>query len=257
VILKRIAIFVGLLLAPLGLAVRAQEPDRRGEVTVDKPVYRGVRASAPIDPKHHVRNEGGSDGAGLCVISSILANGMHQGVPGLATPGYDERSRSNMPGKGSVLWQTAKARPGGYSPDKLEKLVQTAVPGEKYASYLGTDTSVIEDWSKKGYPIGSTLNTGKLYGYRPIHHMISLIHYRRGSWASIVDNNDPGNFTWMPSAEYDRRWLDGGVGWAFIWTRLPASAKSFAFALFLLAAALILLAASRQPQPAPMEAQPT
>jgi hypothetical protein len=191
-------------------------PDSRGEIALTVPEYRGVRATAPIPPSMHVRNEGGIDGAGLCVIASILANGQYQGVPGLEG------------GTASTLWRTAKRRPGGYSPDKLERLVSQVLPDEKWASYVGRDPSILDKLSRQGYPIGATMNTGALYGYRRIHHMISLIHYRTGEWASVVDNNDPGKYHWMPAAEFARRWVDGAYGWAWIWTRLPARPALFA-----------------------------
>jgi len=189
-----------------------QEPDRRGEVVTDRPAYHDATAAAPIPPELHVKNEGGSNGAGLCVISSILANGRYQRVPTLEG------------GKDSELWRTAKRRPGGYYPEKLAALVEQTVPGEKYASYEGADPTVLESLSSQGYPIGATMSTGALYGYQRIHHMISLIHYRTGQWACVVDNNDPGKYHWMPAPEFARRWIDGDNGWAWIWTRPPKSA---------------------------------
>lgn len=212
---------------------QAQYLDRRGEVSLDVPRYQGRTANAPIPTSMHARNEGGSDGQGLCVIASLRINGRYQGVPRL-----------------EQLWQIAKRRPGGYSPSKLANLVELVMPDERWASYVGTDTSVLERLSAQGYPIGSTMNTGAQYGYRPIHHMISLIHYQRNGLACVVDNNDPGKYHWMPASEYDRRWIDGGTGWAWIWTRRPSAAQvgsGFA-ALILALAAAVLVAGSRRRQ---------
>jgi hypothetical protein len=206
-----------------------QEPDGRGEVALREPEYRGTRASAPIPPEMHLKNEGGSDGAGLCVIASILINGRYQEVPGLEG------------GKGSRLWQTAKARPGGYYPDKLERLLNEVMPGEKWTSYSGQDATVLDTLSRKGLPIGATMKTGAFYEYQPIHHMISLIEYRTGGLACVVDNNDPGVYHWMPATEFARRWIDGGEGWAFAWSRLPLAAK---VSLIVLAAAILLFASA-------------
>lgn len=197
----------------------AQTPDRRGELVTDTPTYQGRTASAPIPARLHVRNEGGSDGAGLCVISSILCDGMFQAVPGLESPGHDEASGQSAPGKGSGLWRAAKGARGGYSPDKLASLVNRIMPGEDWASYVGTDPSILDRLSRMGYAIGVTMNTGALYGYRPIHHMVSLVHFRADDFACVVDNNDPGKFHWMPADEFLRRWIDGGTGWAWIWLR--------------------------------------
>ena len=154
-------------------------------------------------------------------------NGAYQGIPGLAAL------------KQSLFWRTAKSRPGGYGPDKLISLMRETLPGEPYTSYTGTDRQYLHDWSAAGYPIGSTMNTGELYGWASIHHMISLIHYKIGGWACVVDNNDPGNYHWMKATEYDRRWLDGGIGWAVRWDRLPRRTQIGIAAMIVAVAALI------------------
>lgn len=244
--MKRTTIVALALLVPA--SVQAQTPDHRGEVVLDRPVYQGEKASAPIPPSQHVRNEGGSDRAGLCVISSVLANGMYQKVPDLNLRGNDGQA-----GKGSLLWRTAKARPGGYSPEKLKALVQEVMPGEKYASYVGTgspqDQANLERLSRAGYPIGATMNTGSLYNYAPIHHMISLVHYRKDGWACVVDNNRPGHYSWMPASEFNRRWPDMGMAWMWIWTRLPplpTRAQGLQIGFFLLAIAIVIVAEVRR-----------
>lgn len=207
-------------------SAKGQTPDRRGEVALTAPEYQGVKANAPIPPELHLRNEGGSDGAGMCVPTSVDVNGRYQGVPGLEG------------GKDSTFWRTAKSWPGGYGPEKLARLVEETLPGEKYASYVGTDTRVLDQLSAAGYPIGATMNTGALYHYAPIHHMVSLAHYKRGQWACVVDNNDPGKYHWMPATEFDRRWIDGGTGWAWVWTRKPSVPRSNTPAAAVVAAGL-------------------
>lgn len=197
---------LGLALA-LGMLSPTAAQDHRGESTTTSATYQGVTARAPIPTDLHIRNEGGSDGAGLCVISSIIANGRYQGVPGLEG------------GKDSQIWRAAKAAPGGYSPTKLEALVERVMPGETWATMTGTDPSILSKLSAAGYPIGATMNTGAQYGYQPIHHMVSLIHHEPDGYACVVDNNDPGKYHWMPTQEFNRRWVDGSAGWAWIWTR--------------------------------------
>ena len=213
----------------IGSACLGQEPDHRGEVSTRTPDYRGVKASAAIAPELHIKNEGGSDGSGLCVIASILVNGRYQGVPGL------------QGGKDSELWKTAKSRPGGYYPEKLEKLLREVLPEEKWTSISTDDPTVLDTLSRKGLPIGATMNTGALYNYQTIHHMISLAEYRTGGLACVIDNNDPGVYHWMPAEEFARRWIDGGEGWAFAWSRIPTALK---ISLVIVAAALLLVAAT-------------
>jgi hypothetical protein len=206
---------------------RAQTPDRRGEVVTRVPEYQGERASAPIPPEMHQRNEGGSDGAGLCVISSCLANGLYQGVPGLAD------------GKASAFWRAAKSRPGGYGPDKLVNLVRETLPGEKYASIESAGPDDLDRLSRAGYPIGGVMAWGQGYPGR-ISHMVSLIHYRKGGRACIVDNNFPGEFHWLPAEEYDARFRANG-SWAFLFTRPPVVAVA-GVSLALLAAFILFCA---------------
>jgi hypothetical protein len=214
------------LSALLALVLIAQTASDRSEHVTDTPEYRGVHASAPIPPELHIRNEGGSDGAGLCVISSILANGAYQGVPGL------DRL------KDSTLWRTAKSRPGGYYPGKLEALLKQVLPGERWFSWEGPTPELVAEYSKRGYPVAATMNTGELYNWQSIHHMISIAHLD-DSWACVVDNNDPGKYHWMTAAEYARRFPDGGQGWGFVWLRVPGRGD-----VALLIPAIILFTAS-------------
>lgn len=226
-----LALWLGAMILCASIAL-GQEPDRRGEVSLKQPEYRGTRANAPIPPAMHIRNEGGSDGAGLCVIASLTINGAYQRVADLGE------------GKQSALWKAAKKRPGGYSPGKLEALLKDVMPDEKWVSSYGQDPGVLDDLSASGRPIGVTMNTGALYGYRPIHHMVSLIHYKTGELACVVDNNDPGVYHWMPAKEFLSRWYDGGAGWAFAWSKLPVTVRTAIMSLLVLAGALLLLAAA-------------
>lgn len=204
-------------------STRAQQPDGRGEIRLERADgYPGFTPDNPIADEHHVRNEGGSDGAGLCVIASLLEGGMAQGVPGLDVPGVDEESGQLVHGKGSRLWQAAKSRPGGYYPEKLEGLLQETMPGVGWYSHETADPSVLERLSRAGYRPGITMNTGAFYGYQDIAHYVALEHYRAGGHAMIQDNNEPGIHRLMPSEELDRRFLDprSGVGWLAGFTHL-------------------------------------
>ncbi|OJW20464.1 MAG: hypothetical protein BGO49_04445 [Planctomycetales bacterium 71-10] len=219
------------ILATAGPARAQQLPTGRAEVVTTEPRLGSVVANAPIPAEMHIRNEGSDvDGAGLCVISSILANGMYQGVPGLES------------GKGSELWKRAKAEPGGYYPEKLEKLLKEVLPDEKWFSWEGEGTDLVRAYNAKGYPVGSTTNTGELYEGKPVHHMISDAHLDEAV-ACIIDNNDPGKYRWVTAAEFARRFPDGGKGWGFVWLRLPPGLDDslyYAAALLLASAALLL-----------------
>lgn len=231
----KLARFPCLIVLILALVSHARAQDKRGEITLNEPTYQGVTANAPIPPENHILNEGGSDGAGLCVISSILANGRYQEVPELEA------------GKASDLWRAAKAQPGGYYPGKLEKLLNRVLPEEKWFSWEGDGTDLLKRYSAEGYPIGATMSTGALYGYQPIHHMISLIHIDN-EWACVVDNNDPGKYHWMPAKEFARRFPDAGKGWGFVWLRKPPGLEILLkAAALLMASGVVLFVTASQP----------
>ena len=170
------------------------DPDERGEVVILQPYYQGERAAAPIPAEMHIRNEGGSDGAGLCVYASMVLAGAWQKVADLAGL------------KQSSLWKYVKARPGGSYPEKLVRDVQ-AVYGDTahVANYNGQDDSVLEKLTDDRKPFGVTFGQGRNYGNAKIPHMVTAVHYRRGGWACIIDNNFPGVYSWMPANELKRR----------------------------------------------------
>lgn len=180
-------------------------PDHRGEVWggLTDPVT-GTRAQVRIPLELRQRNSVGIDFLGLCVIASQTTDGRQQG----------------RAAEVAELWAAAKQRTGGYSPDKLKRLVAQVCPGMPYLSYEGADTDGLARILARGIPVGVTYSTGKLYGYRHIAHMVSLVHLdaRR---AAVIDNNKPEVVAWMPRAEFDRRFRDRGEGWAFLWQIAP------------------------------------
>lgn len=227
---------VGLvLLAGFAGDAGAQTPDHRGEVITEEPEWRGVKASAPIPSWMHILNEGGSDGAGLCVIATNVIDGAYQDVPGLNE------------GKESPVWLMAKRRPGGYYPSKLESLFREAGLQTAWFSAEGSAEEllpVIEYYTGQGIPVGVTMNTGRFYKYQTIAHMVSCIHLD-AEWACIVDNNNPGYYHWMPRDEFARRLTGGSVGWVVALLKLAYSETAglpiYAAAGALIGAALILV----------------
>lgn len=185
------------------------EPDARGEVVILQPEYQGVRAAAPIPASMHIRNEGGSDGAGLCVYASMVIAGAWQQVADLVGL------------KDSALWRYVKGRPGGSYPEKLIRDVQSVYgDGAKVTNYNGQDDSVLERLSEESKPFGVTFGQGRNYGNARIPHMVTGIHYsKKTGWACIIDNNFPGVYSWMPAAELKRRamLLDNSL-WVAWWS---------------------------------------
>lgn len=229
VMLKR---FAATLLLALALAAPCFAQSGRWEVVTDKPEYNGVEAYVPIPPELHIRNEGSAvDGYGLCVGSSILINGAYQGVPGMEQ------------GKQSEWWRYLKSRPGGSYPGKLEADLRKMYPDEKWVSWVGDVTDLIAEYTRKGYPVAATMNTGQLYNWQGIHHMVSLVHLD-DQYACVVDNNDPGKYHWMSADDYKRRFVDGQTGWLFVWLRDPAAASSMTTTVLIVAVACVVCASA-------------
>jgi hypothetical protein len=173
-------------------------PDERGEVWAQVE-YDGTTAYCPIPRSLRKKNEGGSDGAGLCVIASQVTDGRYQQIAAQV----------------EELWRVAKTRDGGYWPERLKRLMAEVAPDLPYKSYEGTDVAWMEGVLKSGIPIGVTYGTGRGYQYQQIAHMVSLVHLD-SERAGIIDNNFPGFVAWMPLGEFKRRFILGSdAGWAF------------------------------------------
>lgn len=180
-----------------------QTPDSHGEVVLDKPEWKGVKANAPIPPNLHFKNTGGSDGAGLCVDTSVTIAGAYLGLEDFWKLGQ------------SSLMVDARKNPGGSWPEKLERELKEHYPNASWYSWESPTTEQVADFSSQGLPVCTTTNTGALYGYDYIYHYIVNIHCD-DDIAMIVDSNDPGKYHAMPRAEYDRRAPNPKKMWGFV-----------------------------------------
>lgn len=203
-------------------------PTGRQEVVTEAPVLDGVHAQVPLRPEYHFKNEGGRDGAGLCVISSVNSDGWYQDVPEF------------VDAKNSKVWRLAKRKDGGYYPAKLKDpfdeagVVTAWIQAEGSAEEL---VPVIKHYLDLGIPVANTMAFSQRYispdlPTGEIHHMVQTLHLRDGL-ACLVDNNFPGTFLWVTEAEYGRRLVDGQAGWIVV---LLWGAKGFAVVLVVAAA---------------------
>lgn len=155
------------------------------ETYSDKPISpNGKIASVNAPANLHVKNTGGSDGQGLCVIASVLL-----------------ASRCNQRGDAEILWTTAKKRPGGYWPAKFERLALDC-GFRRWASYEGTDIGVIQRLTAAGHAVMATVDYNDKDGF--ISHAITIVHCD-GEWTCYVDNNRPGTWVWLPTSVYVKR----------------------------------------------------
>jgi hypothetical protein len=168
-------------------------PDGRTRVTIDFPL--ALRA----------QNQGGSDGYGLCVFTSI----MHAARWQKETPLED--------------FQTLmRQEPGGGWPAKVDRMIARYAPAVDYFQYEGRDPVVIRE-ALRGSRLPSVTYSGRDPHYRTwIAHMVNVVHYD-DQWVCILDNNYIGanDLVWMTPAEFLERWRGKGSGWVVILLKEP------------------------------------
>ena len=148
-----------------------------------------------------MKNTGGTDGAGLCVFTSIEIAGHWDHAEELR--GFQSKM--------------TKEAGGGY-PDKVDAMLTKYAPSVQYIQYSGNDPSLIKLALKTGRMVCVT------YGYSPryggsgkISHMVDCVHLT-DKWAAVLDNNFPGEsqYEWMAPDEFLYRWKLGGGGWIVV-----------------------------------------
>ncbi len=171
-------------------------PSAGGFVVTTAPVKDGARATADLPASQHKRNVGGSDGAGLCVYTSVWHALIWQSVSEL----YGFRD-----------WM--KGHPGGSYPEKFEATLnqyckEKGIPCPGYVQHTGGDVEVLELALKTGRMVCTTycgVDGPGRYGAEVIGHMVNPIYLDKER-ACILDNNFPGTFLWMSRADFLARW---------------------------------------------------
>lgn len=163
----------------------------------------GKKATVDLPTNRHIRNVGGSDGAGLCVFTSIQMAADWQNVREL--DGFRE-------------WM--RRRPGGGWPEKVDQMLkqfcgEKGVPVPPYVQHTGGDEAFLALALKSRRAVCVTY-AGRDDFYRgPIAHMVDLV-YLDDAAAAIIDNNRPGVWVWMTRAEFLQRWRAMQGGWAMV-----------------------------------------
>lgn len=174
----------------------------RGQEVANGPVHDGVEVTIDLPAAHHRRNEGGTDGAGLCVWAAIEMAGKWSNVESLAG-----------------LWATMKAQPGGGWPERVDRVLQEVAPDLAYVQYEGADPTIMEAALRSGRAVCITYGYGEFYrrrGSDTIAHMVLLVHLD-ATKAAIIDSNDPEHVTWMSRSELLKRWVHPtGQGWTVV-----------------------------------------
>lgn len=170
-------------------------PDGKTEIQLDLPGHL------------HTKNVGGSDGAGLCVFTSIQHAAQWQHVPVLS----DFQS-----------WM--RKYPGGGYPEKVDQKIkqicaERKVPVPPYLQVEGKDLEILKLACKTGRMPSVTYSyspTGR-YGGARIAHMVTLSH-ADDAFFVVLDNNYPGvsAYEWMSPQEFLKTYAAGGQGWSVI-----------------------------------------
>ncbi len=166
-----------------------------------------VPAQASIPTRYWTKNTGGSNGAGLCVFTSIQHSAVRQNIAIL---------------RDFQKWM--RSRPGGGYPQKVDRMIAEKCSGANVArpSYLqvvNNDLDILRAACKSGRMPGVTycFSPSGRYGGQRIAHMVSLIHADQ-KWFGILDNNyvGPGQIEWLTEKEFYATYTGGGGGWAWI-----------------------------------------
>jgi len=161
-----------------------------------------VQINMPQDLRMH--NTGGSDGAGLCVFTSINHAAIWQDVSVL---------------KDFQHWMRSK--PGGGYPEKVDRMIarkaqEAGVAPPQYLQVEGDDQEIIELACKTGRMPSCTygFSPSGRYSGRRISHMISVVH-ADGKYVAVLDNNYPEELEWDTKAEFQSAYSSDG-GWTVI-----------------------------------------
>lgn len=189
-------------------------------VTTATPIHpSGTNALIDAPSELHIRNIGGSDGAGLCVGTSTEVGARWQSIPQM---------------DGFQKWLAR--RPGGSYPDMLARDLKTFAAGKGYVvpphiQHTGGDIEFLRLAIKTRRMVSMTYaGMDDFYGRNGvIAHMVNGAHID-DKYGAIIDNNQPGKWRWMSDTQLINRWLgktdDGrnlrvGGGWLVVWLTSP------------------------------------
>lgn len=155
----------------------------------------------------HVKNRGGSDGAGLCVFASMHHSGVWSDEPV-----FDQ------------IFEFMFRRPGGSHPAKTDAMIallcrERGLPKPHYIQIEGSDVEILKLACRSGRmpAVTYSFSPSGRYNRQRIAHMVNLVH-ADDRWFAILDNNYPGpqRYEWLTPDEFRRSYTGGRSGWAII-----------------------------------------
>lgn len=187
----------------------------------------GVRAAIDAPNTIHMQNTGGTDGAGLCVFTSVTVAAKWQNLPTM----YGFR-------------KFAEGRPGGSWPEGLERDLKLyekrqGIKLPPYVQHTGGDEAFLDLCVATRRMPGITYAGLDGWYDSGIAHMVNLSHLDPNRGA-IIDNNRAGSWVWGTRKQIVNRWkgkddngrpilvpvspvrwVPVGGGWAFVWLTPP------------------------------------
>lgn len=202
------------LLAYAGLLVGQSPSSGAAHLTTEPYARDGTPVDAWLPQSLHMKNTGGSDGAGLCVFTSIEMVARANNIRQLF---------------GFQQWMTK--RPGGGYPAKTTDMIRRYC-GEQFKEMPvffhveANDLGILKRALQSGRAVGITYSYSptRRYGGQRISHMVYLAAAGAGSgpdgngWWCIIDNNFPGSFEWMSQQQFLSVASGGSRLWAVIFT---------------------------------------
>ena len=193
-----------------------------------------TKAQIDLPIPQHMRNVGGSDGAGLCVYTSVVMGARWHNLPDV----YGLR-------------KFAEGRPGGSYPEKLDADLKSYATRNSctippYIQHTGGDDTFLLLVLATRRMAGITYAGNDGFYDGTIAHMVNCAHLD-ATRGAIVDNNRPGVWVTMTNPQLLNRWkgLDDfgkpllmamrqgvrivhvpvGGGWCFVWLGSPPPPK--------------------------------
>lgn len=161
------------------------------------PRHQGQPVNCDLPPIIRVENSRGIDGLGLCVWASAEMMARYLYCPPLI----------------GVFEQMKHERGGGW-PDRVTKVMKKRAPDVAYRQYLGSDLEFIQSYINTGRPVCVTYGYGEIYR-GTIAHMVLCVGMN-DKYTVIIDNNDIDVYTWMTTAEFQKRFVHPrNEGWAW------------------------------------------
>lgn len=171
-----------------------------GAIVEGGPAHEGREVATDLPVDQRTKNVGGTDGAGLCVFSSI----------GHAARWQNERRLVNF------QKDMRQERGGGY-PAKVDKMIAKYGAGTPYIQYEGRDLSLLREALATGRMPSITYDGRDVHYRGTIAHMVNLV-YLDDQLACVLDNNFVGEkeLVWLDVGSFSSRFNGGGSGWAVI-----------------------------------------